>query len=50
RDDEVWTYLVYLQHVYVVRGKWTGIAPAVEAHEHATGGLFRTLAEWKPAA
>ncbi len=50
RDDEVWAYLVYLQHVYVVRGKWTGIAPAVEAHEHATGGLFRTLPEWKPAA
>lgn len=50
RDDEVWAYLVFLEHVYVVRGEWTGIAPSVEAHEHAAGGLFRNLAEWKPAA
>ncbi|MEU9884258.1 ABC transporter substrate-binding protein [Sphaerisporangium sp. NPDC051011] len=47
-DDAVWAYLVYLKHVYVVRGTWTGITPGVEAHEHATAGLFRNLAEWKP--
>lgn len=50
RQDEPWVYLVYLQHVYVVRGKWTGITPGIEPHEHATGGLFRNLAEWKPAS
>ncbi|GIH71502.1 ABC transporter substrate-binding protein [Sphaerimonospora thailandensis] len=50
REDEPWVYLVHLQHVYVVRGEWTGITPAVESHEHATGGLFRNLADWKPAA
>ncbi|WP_062430352.1 ABC transporter substrate-binding protein [Herbidospora daliensis] len=49
-EDAAWAYLVYLKHVYVVRGKWTGITPSVEAHEHETGGLFRNLAEWKPAA
>ncbi len=50
RDEEPWVYLVYLQHVYVVRGEWTGITPSVEPHEHATGGLFRDIAEWKPAS
>nr|WP_062336582.1 ABC transporter substrate-binding protein [Herbidospora sakaeratensis] len=49
-DDAAWAYLVYLKHVYVVRGKWAGITPSVEAHEHETGGLFRNIAEWKPAA
>ncbi|MFD0660150.1 ABC transporter substrate-binding protein [Thermocatellispora tengchongensis] len=47
--DEVWTYLVYLTHVYVIRGAYDGITPGVEAHEHATGGLFRDLHTWKPA-
>jgi peptide/nickel transport system substrate-binding protein len=41
---------VYLKHVYVIRGEWTGIEPAVEAHEHATGGLFRNIHQWKRAA
>ncbi|GAA0924319.1 ABC transporter substrate-binding protein [Nonomuraea longicatena] len=50
RDDEVWTYLVFLQHVYVVRGSWSGIRPSVDAHEHATGGLFRDIHTWKPGA
>ncbi|WP_061294135.1 ABC transporter substrate-binding protein [Herbidospora cretacea] len=49
-DDAAWAYLVYLKHVYVVRGQWTGIAPSVEPHEHETGGLFRNIAEWKPVA
>ncbi|MGW4637146.1 ABC transporter substrate-binding protein [Sphaerisporangium sp. NPDC004334] len=49
-DDAVWAYLVYLKHVYVIRGTWTGITPGVEAHDHATGGLFRNLAEWKPGS
>ncbi|MEV0584976.1 ABC transporter substrate-binding protein [Nonomuraea sp. NPDC050310] len=47
-DQQVWTYLVFLKHVYVVRGDWQGITPSVDAHEHATGGLFRDLASWKP--
>ncbi|GAA2847881.1 ABC transporter substrate-binding protein [Streptosporangium fragile] len=50
RDDEVWTYLVFLKHVYVIRGNHTGIRPGVDAHEHATGGLFRDIHTWKPAA
>lgn len=50
RDDEAWTYLVFLKHVYVVRGAYTGIEPGVDAHEHATGGLFRDLHTWKPAS
>ncbi|GAA0988760.1 ABC transporter substrate-binding protein [Acrocarpospora macrocephala] len=49
-DDAAWAYLVFLKHVYVVRGQWTGIAPSVEPHEHDTGGLFRNIAEWKPTA
>ncbi|TKK87824.1 ABC transporter substrate-binding protein [Herbidospora galbida] len=49
-DDAAWAYLVYLKHVYVVRGEWSGIAPSVEPHAHDTGGLFRNLAEWKPAS
>mgnify|MGYP002620656079 CR=1 FL=1 len=49
-DQAPWAYLVYLRHVYVIRGEWTGIEPSVEAHEHATGGLFRTIHQWKRAA
>ncbi|MCP2343999.1 ABC transporter substrate-binding protein [Nonomuraea roseoviolacea] len=49
-DDQVWVYLVYLKHTYVVRGDWSGITVGVEAHEHATGGLFNTVPEWKPAS
>ncbi len=49
-DDAAWAHLVFLKHVYVVRGAWTGIAPSVEPHEHDTGGLFRNLAEWRPAS
>ncbi|MER7500955.1 ABC transporter substrate-binding protein [Nonomuraea pusilla] len=47
-DDAVWLYLVYLKHTYVVRGKWSGLTVGVEPHEHATGGLFGTVANWKP--
>ncbi|MBG0822189.1 ABC transporter substrate-binding protein [Planomonospora sp. ID91781] len=49
-DEEVWTYLVFLKHVYVVRGSYEGVRPGVDAHEHATGGLFRDIHTWKPAA
>jgi peptide/nickel transport system substrate-binding protein len=49
-DDQVWVYLVYLKHTYVVRGDWSGITVGVEAHEHATGGLFNTIPDWKPAS
>ncbi|MEU1390917.1 MULTISPECIES: ABC transporter substrate-binding protein [unclassified Nonomuraea] len=49
-DDHVWVYLVFLKHTYVVRGNWSGITVGVEAHEHATGGLFNTVPEWKPAS
>ncbi|MEU4545057.1 ABC transporter substrate-binding protein [Nonomuraea dietziae] len=49
-DDEAWTYLAFLQHVYVIRGDYQGVTPSVDAHEHATGGLFRDLHTWKPAA
>ncbi|MFC4533805.1 ABC transporter substrate-binding protein [Sphaerisporangium dianthi] len=49
-DDAVWLYLVYLKHTYVVRGNWSGMKVGVEPHEHATGGLFGTIASWKPAA
>ena len=50
RPGRAWAYLVYLEHVYVIRGEWTGIEPGVEAHEHATGGLFRNIHQWKRAA
>ncbi|MFE3453816.1 ABC transporter substrate-binding protein [Nonomuraea sp. NPDC059194] len=49
-DDEAWTYLAFLKHVYVIRGEYQGVKPSVDAHEHATGGLFRDLHTWKPAA
>src|SRR5437868_7830565 len=49
RTDEAWTYLVFLQHVYVVRGQYQGIEQSIDAHEHATGGLFRDVHTWKPA-
>ncbi|WP_308250349.1 ABC transporter substrate-binding protein [Sphaerisporangium fuscum] len=49
-QDAVWLYLVYLKHTYVVRGNWSGLAVGVEPHEHATGGLFGTVASWKPAS
>ncbi|MER5318811.1 ABC transporter substrate-binding protein [Streptosporangium roseum] len=49
-DDEVWTYLVFLKHVYVIRGRYQGIQPSVDAHEHAVGGLFRDIHTWRPAA
>ncbi|SDG02828.1 peptide/nickel transport system substrate-binding protein [Sinosporangium album] len=49
-DDHTWSFLVFLKHVYVVRGDWVGPTPGVDAHEHATGGLFRDLHTWKPAA
>ncbi|MFF3444884.1 ABC transporter substrate-binding protein [Streptosporangium sp. NPDC002721] len=50
RDDEVFSYLVFLKHVYVVRGRYEGIVPGVDAHEHATGGLFAGIHTWKPVA
>ncbi|MDF5755886.1 ABC transporter substrate-binding protein [Spongiactinospora sp. TRM90649] len=49
-DDQPWTYLVFLKHVYVIRGDYSGIVPGVDAHEHATGGLFATIHTWKPTA
>ncbi|MET9342577.1 ABC transporter substrate-binding protein [Nonomuraea sp. NPDC003804] len=49
-QDEAWTYLAFLKHVYVIRGRYQGVQPSVDAHEHATGGLFRDLHTWKPAA
>ncbi|MBB2912985.1 peptide/nickel transport system substrate-binding protein [Streptosporangium becharense] len=49
-DDEVWTYLVFLKHVYVIRGNPAGVRPGVDAHEHATGGLFRDIHTWRPAS
>lgn len=48
-DDAPWVYLVYLKHVYVVRGSWTGLETGIEAHEHATAGLLGTVPGWKPA-
>ncbi|MFI9551831.1 ABC transporter substrate-binding protein [Nonomuraea endophytica] len=48
REDEVWTYLTFLKHVYVVRGSYQGVQQSVDAHEHATGGLFRDIHTWKP--
>ncbi|MGN9842157.1 ABC transporter substrate-binding protein [Nonomuraea sp. H19] len=50
KDDAVWLYLVYLEHTYVVRGRWSGVTVGVEPHEHATGGLLGTVASWKPAS
>ncbi|MFI6510534.1 ABC transporter substrate-binding protein [Streptosporangium sp. NPDC050855] len=50
RDDEVFSYLVFLKHVYVVRGRYEGIVPGVEGHEHATGGLFAGVHTWRPVA
>lgn len=50
RDDAVWLYLVYLKHVYVVRGAWTGPQVGIEAHDHATAGLLGTIVNWKPAS
>ncbi|GAA3156884.1 ABC transporter substrate-binding protein [Planomonospora alba] len=49
-DDAVWTHLVFLKHVYVIRGDHQGVRPGVEAHEHALGGLFRDIHTWRPAA
>ncbi|WP_157244855.1 ABC transporter substrate-binding protein [Nonomuraea typhae] len=49
-DDAVWTYLAFLKHVYVVRGAYQGVQQSVDAHEHATGGLFRDIHTWKPAS
>ncbi|MFI6484683.1 ABC transporter substrate-binding protein [Nonomuraea sp. NPDC050663] len=49
-DDQPWTHLVFLKHVYVIRGQVEGVRPGVDAHEHATGGLFRDLHTWKLAA
>ncbi|MCG5212543.1 ABC transporter substrate-binding protein [Streptosporangium sp. KLBMP 9127] len=49
KDDQVYSYLVFLKHVYVIRGKYDGILPGVDGHEHATGGLFAGLPAWKPA-
>ncbi|GII92428.1 ABC transporter substrate-binding protein [Sinosporangium siamense] len=48
-EDEAWSFLVFLKHVYVIRGDWQGVTPGVDGHEHATGGLFRNLHTWKPA-
>ncbi|MEU0485778.1 ABC transporter substrate-binding protein [Streptosporangium sp. NPDC006013] len=50
RDDEVYSYLVFLKHVYVIRGRYEGIVPGVDGHEHATGGLFAGIHTWKPVA
>ncbi len=48
-DQVVWTWLVYLDHVYVVKDHFDGIEVQTEPHAHgATHGIWWNIERWKP--
>jgi len=48
--DPAWTFLTYLQHVYVVDDDWNGIRTQVEPHPHDLVGPWWNVETWTPKA
>ncbi|HEX5543497.1 MAG TPA: ABC transporter substrate-binding protein [Micromonospora sp.] len=40
--------LVFLNHTYLVRDRWTGQAPRTEPHDHGFNGIWWNLEDWTP--
>jgi peptide/nickel transport system substrate-binding protein len=49
--DPAWAFLVFLDHTYVLRDKWTGLQAQVEPHDHGLiHGPWWNLEAWTPKA
>lgn len=47
--DPGWAFLVFLDHTYVLRDKWDGLAPQIEPHDHGlVHALWWNLDKWTP--
>ncbi|HET9255805.1 MAG TPA: ABC transporter substrate-binding protein [Pseudonocardiaceae bacterium] len=47
--DPGWAFLVFLDHTYVLRDKWNGLAPQIEPHDHGLlHALWWNLDKWTP--
>lgn len=47
--DPGWAFLVFLDHTYVVKDGWTGLADQVEPHDHGfIHGPWWNIETWKP--
>jgi peptide/nickel transport system substrate-binding protein len=47
--DPAWAFLVFLDHTYVLRDKWSGLAEQVEPHDHGLlHGVWWNLEDWTP--
>jgi ABC-type transport system substrate-binding protein len=48
-DDPGWAFLVFLDHTYVLRDKWNGLAEQVEPHDHGLAhAVWWNLETWTP--
>ncbi|MGH8906896.1 MAG: ABC transporter substrate-binding protein [Egibacteraceae bacterium] len=48
-EHAVWTWLVYLDHIYVVSDRFDGLEVQVDPHEHGlTHGIWWNIERWKP--
>jgi peptide/nickel transport system substrate-binding protein len=48
-DDPGWAFLVFLDHTYVLRDKWTGQETQVEPHDHGlVHAVWWNLERWTP--
>jgi peptide/nickel transport system substrate-binding protein len=49
--NPAWAFLVFLDHTYVLRDKWTGLQDQVEPHDHGLiHGPWWNLEAWTPKA
>ncbi|SMD07584.1 ABC transporter substrate-binding protein [Kibdelosporangium aridum] len=47
--DPGWAFLVFLDHTYVMRDKWTGLEEQVEPHDHGmVHAVWWNLEHWSP--
>lgn len=47
--DPGWAFLVFLDHMYVVRDRWSGLTPQIEPHDHGLlHGIWWNLESWVP--
>jgi peptide/nickel transport system substrate-binding protein len=48
-DDPGWAFLAFLDHTYVMRDKWNGVAEQVEPHDHGmVHAVWWNLEHWSP--
>jgi peptide/nickel transport system substrate-binding protein len=47
--DPGWAFLVFLDHMYVMRDRWNGLAPQIELHDHGLlHAAWWNLEKWTP--